>query len=196
MTGNDPNLIYVPLNEEYDRVSKIFKESYGSSDYCISALFRVHNPALESGFRACIADIEKGRGCVPTIRTMFHGTTMAAVPSISAHGFDPSFSRVAAYGRGTYASPSVGTALRYCKDVVCEDNFSMVFLCDFATGKHGAAKSGHAIDTAAMDYCGNNKDIFVTPYRYGIIPKYLICFYKWATQLVALGRTQFANPSS
>jgi hypothetical protein len=36
---------------------------------------------------------------------------MSAVHSIAAHGFDPAYSRVAVYGKGTYASPFVQTAL-------------------------------------------------------------------------------------
>ena len=180
MTTRSPFLTYIPLNEKYDYVSEIFKKSYGSSDYCISALFEVNNASLQTGFDACVEDISTRRGIKPEVLKMFHGTTMSAVHSISESGFDPSFSRVAMFGRGTYASPFVKTALNYCKDVRTTDDFSMVFLCDFAVGKFGRGISGSTIDTSQMDYSGNKKDIFVSPYKYGIIPKYLICFYKWA----------------
>lgn len=181
MRTANPHLAYIPLNAEYDSVSKIFADSYGSSEYCISALFRVDNPVLSDGFEKCVAEITGRRGTMPEVRKMFHGTTLAAVHSIADYGFDPLYSRIAAYGRGTYASPSVKTALMYCKDVRTTDDFSMVFLCDFVLGAHGLTPSGGIIDTSLMDHCGNRSTIFVTPYKYGIIPKYLICFYKWAT---------------
>jgi hypothetical protein len=50
----------------------------------------------------------------------------------------------------------------------------MVFLCDFAVGKFSKAILDGSVDSG-----GNGADIYVTPHRYGIIPKYLICFYKW-----------------
>jgi hypothetical protein len=181
MRTANPHLSYIPLNAEYDSVSKIFADSYDSSEYCISALFRVDNPILRHGSDKCVTDITERRGVMPEVRRMFHGTTLAAVHSIADYGFDPLYSRTAAYGRGTYASPSVKFALNYCKDVSTIDDFSMVFLCDFILGTYGLTPSGGAIDSSLMDYCGNKTNIFVTPYKYGIVPKYLICFYKWAT---------------
>ena len=180
MRTDDPHLKYIPLNDEYNTVSKLFADSYGSDKYCISALFRVENSELQTGFAECVDNISARRGAAPEIRRMFHGTTLAAVHSIAARGFDPAYSRTAAFGRGTYASPAVKTALNYCKDVRTTDDFSMVFLCDFVLGKYGLTPNSAIIDTSLMDHCGNRSDIFVTPYKYGIIPKYLVCFYKWA----------------
>jgi len=89
MGTDDAHLSYIPMNAEYDHVSKIFQESYGSTNYCISALFKIANPELQTGFDACVAEVAAKRGAAPEIRTMFHGTTMAAVHSIAAVGFDP-----------------------------------------------------------------------------------------------------------
>jgi len=49
----------------------------------------------------------------------------------------------------------------------------MVFMCDFVVGKFSKKLD------ATVDSSGNGSDIYVTPYHYGIVPKYLICFYKW-----------------
>jgi hypothetical protein len=114
--------------------------------------------------------------------TAYHGTSLAAAASIAARGFDPSYSTTAAYGKGTYASCQPATALSYCKDVKSRDNFSMVFMCDFAKGKFGSPGPSNTF-TAACDYGGTGGGdgaILVTPYADGIVPNYLICFYKWA----------------
>ena len=57
----------------------------------------------------------------------------------------------------------------------------MVFACDFAKGKFGSPGYGNVF-TDACDYSGTGgkDDIVVTPYVDGILPKYLICYYKWA----------------
>ena len=95
-------------------------------------------------------------------------------------GFDPTYSKIAVYGMGTYASPSAKVATGYCKDVRAVGDFSMIFLCRFIKGLHGKGNNQERIDIEKMDYCGEH-DILVTPYADGIVPDYLICYYKWDT---------------
>lgn len=55
----------------------------------------------------------------------------------------------------------------------------MIFLCKFLYGVFGTPNTQNIIDTTNADYSDNQSNIFVTPYGYGIIPKYLICYYSW-----------------
>ena len=179
LTSKNPYLEYIPMNAEYDKVASDLKRSLKCEDICISVLLRVKNPALEAEFQHTAAAItEKRGGKVPEIVDVYHGTTMDSAESIAEKGFDPAYSKVAAYGKGTYASPSAKMALGYCKDVKERSDFSMLFKCKFLKGKYGATANGSHIDTAVADYSGSG-EILVTPYKNGILPEYLICYYKW-----------------
>jgi hypothetical protein len=181
LTASTPFLTYVPLNAEYDRVSKALCKSLGRDDVCISVLLKVSNPALVSAFEARKAAITEKRGKAPEVIDVYHGTTMAAAERIAETGFDKAFNSVSAYGKGTYASPHVKTALGYCKDVKVTGDFSMVFQCKFLKGNYGPHDSAtKQINTEKYDYSGNKADIYVTPHNDGILPEYLICYYMWA----------------
>ena len=171
----------LPFNREYETVEARFLTALGSPKACVSAIFKMRNDAQKASFTARCRDIAVRRGAEPEIVTAYHGTSLVAASSIAARGFDPSYSTIAAYGKGTYASAQPATALGYCKDVKSKDNFSMVFMCDFAKGKFGSPGASNEF-TAASDYGGTGAGdhILVTPYADAIIPNYLICFYKWA----------------
>ena len=169
----------LPLNREYDDVTAKFRASVGSDNVCVSVIYKIDNPALTADFDARRDSIAARRAVPPTVIEVFHGTTLAAAANILNTGFDSSYSTCAAYGKGTYASPSVRTAMGYCKDVKKHTDFSMIFLCRFLKGRHGAAGKGNLIDTETADY-GGEGNILVTPYDDGIIPDYLLCYYSWA----------------
>lgn len=174
----------LPMNKEYDRVASVFEKSYGSDAVCISAIFKITNPNLIDQFEKQRQEIKEKRGKDPQIIEVFHGTTLIAARSIIVSGFDPSYSVVAAFGKGTYASPHIKTALMYCKDASRVGNTSMIFLGRFLKGTFGRQSIGGLIDTNSVDYSGNNSNIFVTPYAGGIIPDYLICYYSWDKRTV------------
>jgi hypothetical protein len=169
----------LPLNAIYDRVEAIFLKDLALPNACISSIYKVRPGTLVAAFEATAAEIATKRGVSPTRIHVYHGTTAAAAASICVGGFDPSYSTHAVYGKGTYASPLPRTALQYCKDVKTKENFSMVFLCKFLQGTFGHMTADGTLDTTVTDYSGNGSNILVTPYRYGIIPEYLICYYQW-----------------
>ena len=160
-------------------MSAALQTSLRRTDICVSVLLRVTNSVLTEAFEARCHAIEADRGKAPEVRTVYHGTSMASAEAIAAVGFDPMCSRIAAYGRGTYCSPAVKMALGYCKDVRGREDFSMVFQCKFAAGLFTPTGSGEPI---VGDYGGNGAhgNILVTPYKDGILPEYLICYYSWA----------------
>jgi hypothetical protein len=169
----------LPMNKEYDNVEEVFQKSTKRTDVCISTIYKINNQHVQAMFDERLATITEKRNITPEVIQVFHGTTMKAAKGIIETGFDVSFSTVAAFGKGTYASPQVGTALQYCKDANRKGKFSMVFLCRFIKGVFGAASCG-IIDTSKFDYSGNGSNIYVTPYNDGIIADYLICYYAYA----------------
>jgi len=170
----------LPLNAEYDKVEAIFTKDLKLPDACVCAIYKIRDAGFSAGLEACAAEIATKRGKAPNRIHVYHGTTIAAAASICRTGFDPSYSSVAVYGKGTYASPHPRTALGYCKDAKTKENFSMVFLCKFLEGTFGQQRADGTLDTSKIDYSGNGSDILVTPYKYGIIPEYLICYYAWS----------------
>lgn len=168
----------LPINKEFDEISKIFMDSYKCNEVCISSIFKIQNEYVEKQFDELKKKMTQKNGNIPEVLTVFHGTSLDSASNIIETGFDISFSRIAAFGKGTYCSPSVRTALQYCKDVKKNEE-SMIFLCHFLKGKYGYKNNQNLIDINLYDYSGNNHDIYVTPYTFGIIPKYLICYYKW-----------------
>jgi methionine synthase I (cobalamin-dependent) len=172
------NATMLPLNKEFDEVTEKFRTSIGTDNVCVSVIYKIQNPELNTAFEARRKAITEVRKTPPDVVNVFHGTTLAAAANIVNTGFDPAYSKIAAYGKGPYASPSVKTAISYCKDVRQDTDFSMIFLCRFLKGTRGTAGNGNIIDTSKADYCGSG-DILVTPYADGIIPDYLLCYYKW-----------------
>lgn len=173
------NATMCPLNSEFDMITDKFCASLGNYNVCVSAIYKINNPNLEARFEARKQAITEVRKKPPDVVDVFHGTRLMAAANIVNTGFDPNYSTIAAYGKGTYASPSVKTALHYCRDVKKgTSDFSMVFICRFLKGEFGSTPMSVDIDTTKMDYCGNG-DILVTPYADGIIPDYLLCYYKW-----------------
>ena len=168
--------ILLKIDKEYEKIASAFEKSYNSNNVCISAIFRIENLVLENNFWKQYEEIKAKRKCEPKIMEVFHGTRRESAKNIMLEGFDPKYNVTYAFGKGTYCSPQVITALGYCKDAN-KENDSMVFLCDMMLGNYGPHGNFGIIDTEKYDYSGNNSNIYVTPYRYGIIPKYLICYY-------------------
>lgn len=168
------------FNKEYETVESTFLKALGSPKACVSAIFKIRNVEMKAAFDARCASISATRKADPTVINVYHGTSLVAAASIARLGFDPSYSTIAAYGKGTYASANPSTALGYCKDVRSTDNFSMIFMCDFAKGKFGTQDSRNILTDCDYSGCRVKDNVVVTPYADGVLPKYLICFYKWA----------------
>ena len=174
----EKNAILLPLNKEYDEIVGRFRKAYGKEDIGITAIYKLSNAELEEAFLNRQRSITELRSKAPEVIEVYHGTSMTSAAGIVNTGFDPSRSLCAAYGKGTYASPSPQTAQAYCKDVRSQECYSMIFLCRFLKGTHGTTPSQGDIDTTRMDYCGTDS-ILVTPYADGIIPDYLLFYYSW-----------------
>jgi hypothetical protein len=170
----------LPLNKEYDEICADFTAKM-KSDICISEVYKINNPKLVINYEACKAEISAKRGKSPEEILVYHGTTYEASCNISTTGFLSSYSNINAYGIGTYASIDPKMALIYCKDAITIDDFSFIFVCKFLKGTYKRVGTGEIIDTSLYDYSGLIDDrILVTPYDSGILPIYLLRYYKFA----------------
>ncbi len=172
----------VPTGPTFNRICTEF-ESKMKGTACICEIYKVDNPLLVENYEKCKEEIEEKRGKDPEEVIVYHGTTYAAASNIVTTGFLTSYSKIAAFGKGTYASESPIMALNYCKDTHKVGDYSFIFMCKFLKGTYGEGKSGQIIDTTMYDYSGGttkvHENILVTPYDSGIVPLYLIRYYKY-----------------
>ncbi len=174
-------------SKAYDEISDLVRNAAQcnrnakGNDWCIVSIDKVKHPYLEEQFAAAKADIAKKRGKVEEVRA-FHGTTEAGMAGILANGFDPAFNVTSAYGKGTYVAPSASFARTYARENHMGDN--VMILCRVALGVRGQGYSNLHLDTSRYDYGVDNPkapNMYVIPYRYAVIPEYVVQFYGKAT---------------
>ena len=166
------------IGDEFEYVCKEF-ESKMEGTACICEIYKTQNQTLVDNFLHCKKSITQKRKEEPEEIIVYHGTTYECAYNIMNTGFLTKYSKIAAYGLGTYASPLPLLALKYCKDTKSKKDYSFIFVCKFLKGTYGNPIPMKPIDTDLYDYSGNNKDIYVTPYDSGILPLYLIRYYKF-----------------
>jgi poly [ADP-ribose] polymerase 7/11/12/13 len=168
---------YVELgNKEYDRLSDLVRASYPNS--CIVWIEEVTNPELRQQYELQRNELMEKRGGFIEERELFHGTNEHSIHSIVEVGFDPSLNKASVYGLGTYFARDAKYSFSYM--VPNRNEISYMFLADVLVGN--MMVGGHSLrippthDTAVNGL--QNPSIFVTPYRYGAYPKYIIAFHK------------------
>lgn len=165
-------------NPIFDEISNKIKKSYPKS--CILFIDEVKNPELEESYKlqkSQISDLFVGT----REELLFHGTRADLINKIANEGFDPSKNITSAYGQGTYFAKNANYSINYMKSKD-EQGISYMFMAKVIIGK---IEIGSSSMSKQLDYdtLVNNKDnptIFVTPYRYGAYPKYIIAFHKEA----------------
>jgi hypothetical protein len=174
-------------SKAYDEISELVrnaaqcnrnsKAKANANDWCIVSVDKVKHPYLEEQFAAAKAKIAKERGKVEEVRA-FHGTTEAGMAGILANGFDPAFNVTSAYGKGTYVAPSASFARSYARENHMGDN--VMILCRVALGVGALGQCNQHLDTTKYDYGVDNlraPNMYVIPYRYAVIPEYVVQFY-------------------
>jgi hypothetical protein len=169
-------------SKAYDEISELvrkgnYKAKAMANDWCIVSIDKVKHPYLEEQFAATKTMIQEKRGSVHEVRA-FHGTTEAGMAGILANGFDPAFNVTSAYGKGTYVAPSAQFARTYARENHMGDN--VMILCRAALGVPTQGKANAFIDVGSADYAVDNlkaPNMYVIPYRYGVIPEYVVQFY-------------------
>ena len=162
----------VPLGSKlYDELVGILRESFENA--CVLYIDKISNPELEAAFlkrKATFAELGVGDE-----KRLFHGTTADAIVSICNDGYKSSYSKVAAYGIGTYFSSAGSYSKNYAKVTGRGESFMLVnrvLLGRYTPSEYGGRYSG--------DSGGDGHTIFVTKHDDAALPEYVICFHKEA----------------
>jgi hypothetical protein len=174
--------INLPMSDKrYDTISARVRQSYPNS--CILWIDEIDNAVQIHEHDKLFEEISQKRPA-NTVKKLelFHGTAETNIAPIIQDGFQVKYNKIGAYGKGTYFSTVANYSIAYAKDG--RDKISYMFLCSVITGIAGRYGSMQEINTTEHDNAVDNHNhpsIYVTPYDYGAIPKYIIAFYKHAT---------------
>jgi hypothetical protein len=167
-------------NSKYNEISKSVHYSFPNS--CILWIDQISNKRLEEEHETLFQNITKNRSdIIVEKKELFHGTTEDVSKIICQDGFDISFNKTSAYGKGTYFAKDAKYSFDYSSRG-SKDDIVYMLLCSVIVGKSVTGTHNMAIDKLEADNSVNSiidPKIFVTPYDQGGIPKYLIAFHKF-----------------
>lgn len=167
-------------DKRFEEISQHVRQSYPNS--CILWVDEIDNASLRDSYQlrkeAMIA--ERGEAVVKEL-TLFHGTSERAALQIAKGGFDVSFSKIAAYGLGTYFASAASMSMYYTKDN--KEKICFMLMNKVLLGTTAQYGSNAQINTKIHDNSVNvtlNPTIVVSPYNDGALPQYMIAFYRSA----------------
>jgi hypothetical protein len=167
---------YVEMsNPQYEYISKRVRESFPES--CICWIEENINDRLLIAYEERKFEAAK-KGAINEVQ-FFHGTSENVINSIAAGGFDPSYNKASAYGKGTYFAKNASYSFSYMKPN--KVGISFMFLCNVIMGRSCIGSGNLIIDTNKFDSavdCIKNPSIVVTPYADAAYPRYIIAFHK------------------
>lgn len=165
-------------NPAFDEISQKIRQSYPNS--CILFIDEVNNPALEESYELQKFQVSEQRGEIKE-ELLFHGTRADLIDTIAREGFDTSKNINSGYGNGTYFAKNAKYSVSYMKSKD-EYGISYMFMAKVIIGKIeiGSPNISKQLDYDTLVNNKENPTIFVTPYRYGAYPKYIIAFHKEA----------------
>lgn len=155
---------------EFAKVADYIKKTFRST--CIISVEKIVNPLLDMAYEERKTEYT-ARGYGSEIR-VFHGTKDAAVDSIIRDGFDVKYSKIAAYGIGTYFAKDFGTSTHYIN--IDNEDHSFIFICKIMPGRTGMTGSGQQINRSLYD-SSTNGHIYSIPQNDAIKIEYLVRFY-------------------
>jgi hypothetical protein len=162
---------------QFSRVEEGIRESYPNA--CVLWIEQIENPALERLYQQQKLEIETKRKQSCSELLLYHGTTESAVGTIIHHGFNPERNVRSVYGKGSYFAKNASYSRDYAPPR--SDKISFMLLCSVLVGNVAVYGNSYIIDTTLHDNSVDHLDrpsIYVTPYTYGAIPRYVIAFYR------------------
>jgi hypothetical protein len=171
---------YVDMSDPlYDEILAGIRKSY--ADSCVLWIEDVRNEELEEGYSVQKAEIIQKRGEVKE-KMLYHGTNEDSARVIIRDGFLPSANRRSVFGKGSYFARDAIYSKHYAPPSDISD-VSYLLLCSVLVGAAKTYGNNEEIDTTHHDNSVDNtreaaRSIYVTPYRYGAVPRYLVAFYK------------------
>ena len=160
----------VPLSSKlYGDLVDIVRKSY--KDACVLYIDKITSPLLEEAFIKRKELFMKSYGDADELQ-LYHGTNSESVDSILEVGFKASYSKVAAYGRGTYFSATSKYSKQYTD--ITSDGLSFLLVNRVLLGQHTVSVNG----SFTGDSGGDGRNIYVVKWDDAILPEYIICFHK------------------
>lgn len=167
--------IWMDTDPMYDKIVNKIRKEYANS--CILFIDKVINHELEELYEIQKSDLLIRRNGEVSEIEVFHGTHAKLIDIIAKEGFDPDKNITSAHGKGTYFSTSAKYSSDYMKSTD-KSGISYMFISKLLVGKCIFNKTA---DKENYDNSINqtaNPNIYVTPYRYGAIPLYVVAFHK------------------
>lgn len=168
----------IPLaDSRFDMVTGMLRESY--PNVCVLFVDQVKHEKLEEAF----LQLKANRAPFVTERLLFHGTTQQAAESIIENGFDPEYNTASAYGKGTYFATHASYSKQYARANKYDINYMFVSRVIVGTGArlcNGRLCANAKLNVLKYDnFVDNieNPKIYVTPFRDGALPLYLVGFH-------------------
>ena len=163
-------------SKEYDEITNAVRKSYPNA--CVVWIEEVTNDELEYHYELKKQEIIKARGACEE-KMLFHGTTESSIENILQTGFDPSYNKRSACGMGSYFATTAIYSKEYAPP--SRDEVSFMFMASVLIGKIGVHGYNQVIHTDIHDNSVNsitNPSIYVTPYRFGAVPRRIVAFYR------------------
>ena len=164
-------------DKHYDKIEEDIRKSYPNS--CILWIEEIINPELEENFQKQKAEIEAKRGKPCKELELYHGTREEYSNSIIKNGFDPLANARSAYGKGSYFAKNASYSRDYAPPA--SDQVSFMLICSVLVGEIAVYGPSKLIDTSKHDNSVDNSkspSIYVTPYQYGAIPRFIVAFHR------------------
>lgn len=163
-------------NPLYDEIANKIKESYPKS--CILFIDEIINSELQTEYQAQKQAMEE-TGEQIREELLFHGTRADLIDIIAEEGFDPTKNIIGSYGIGTYFAKNANYSMNYMKSKD-KHGISYMFLATVLFNKIEKGFRGKISNQSILVDDIKNPTIFVSQYRYGAYPKYVIAFHKEA----------------
>jgi hypothetical protein len=167
-------------DSRYNIIEEDIRKSY--PDSCILWIEEIINPILEEKYQTQKAEIEAKRGRPCNELQLYHGTKENYAQYIIREGFNPNLNYRAAYGKGSYFAKNASYSREYAPPA--SDQVSFMLICSVLIGEIGLYGALKPIDTNLHDNAVDNIKnpcIYVTPYSYGAIPRFIVAFHRNAT---------------
>lgn len=164
-------------DKRYEKIEASIRNSYPKS--CILWIEEVKNSELEEYYRQQKLEIETERKKKCEELELFHGTQENIVNIIINNGFEPSANKRSAYGKGSYFAKNSSYSRDYAPP--SSDDISFILICSVLVGEVYSYGYNDSINTSKHDNSVDNiknPTIYVTPYKYGAVPRYVVAFYK------------------
>jgi len=175
-------------SKESDHIMELIKKSFPNE--CVIMIEKINNPILKEKYEKRLSEMKRIRGenVVKEVE-LFHGTDRASVENIAHNGFLTRYSKVNAYGIGTYFAKEYSYSRNYSlnKNKIngfnLFNNYDTFIIAKVILGKPTITNSGKETNIELYDYsCNNiqNPTIFSIPYDDSTYPEYAITFYSQA----------------